>query len=669
MELIYLAGAVLSVCAAHFIRIARWQQFISIYEKPGKRTLVRSLSFGYLLNYILPYKLGDFFRAWASGKKMKNGKALGFSTVIVDRYLDVVFVGVVFVFLSMENNGGDHTARQSAVFYMSASAILAALPVLAWLCRSRVKRVVRAVAGMFNVYIEAFLLQFFWALIWNFKDMFLKICKKGLLLQTFGMWAFYILSYRLYGAFLRAEGYASSWADVFTMLFAQNGITLSTFRSFLQGNGWKTPWMHFLILYMVAPLVLMLLASAFLSDETGAGNRQGYINLLPHLDPGERLAFLENYFSDNNRDYVAAYLELNQQVSIIRDYSAGSNATTMLCMDGKGTFFRKYAFGDDGEKLYQQTLWIRKYQGVLCLPEIIRQDKNEVYCYYDMPYNSNSTGLFEYVHSMPAEKSWRIVRLALESLETSVYRINVRKCDRNTVHEYVTEKVEKNLKKIRSAKRIRNLLAFETVIINGASYRTLQYYDKYLTEEFLWEVFQNDIYAVIHGDLTVENIICSRREDGRDDFYIIDPNTGNVHDSPNLDYAKLLQSVHGGYEFLMSAKGVEVKGNRIDFLFTKSSAYMELHKKFRGYMLQKFDSSRTRSIYFHEIVHWLRLMPYKIEKDEKRALLFYAGMLIVMNDVMEMYGENSRKGSGEDTGQTGGNGAYGNETEGIFSSI
>ena len=32
-------------------------------------------------------------------------------------------------------------------------------------------------------------------------------------------------------------------------------------------------------------------------------------------------------------------------------------------------------------------------------------------------------------------------------------------------------------------------------------------------------------------------------------------------------------------------------------------------------------------------------MPYKIEKDGKRALLFYADMLMVMSDVIEMFGE------------------------------
>ena len=187
---------------------------------------------------------------------------------------------------------------------------------------------------------------------------------------------------------------------------------------------------------------------------------------------------------------------------------------------------------------------------------------------------------------------------------------------------------------------MKNLQQFDRVIINGVEYNNLLYFEKYLQEEFLQKIFEKDCYSTIHGDLTIENIICVRDDLGNDDFYIIDPNTGNVHDSPNLDYAKLLQSIHGGYEFLMSTKDVKVEGNRINLLFTRSSVYMELHDSLKSYMLEKFGKEKTRSIYFHEIIHWLRLMPYKIEKDEKRAMLFYAGMIMVMNDVIEMYGKD-----------------------------
>ena len=37
----------------------------------------------------------------------------------------------------------------------------------------------------------------------------------------------------------------------------------------------------------------------------------------------------------------------------------------------------------------------------------------------------------------------------------------------------------------------------------------------------------------------------------------------------------------------------------------------------------------------------LRLMPYKINKNGKRAVIFYAGLIVVLNEVIEMFEENS----------------------------
>ena len=41
---------------------------------------------------------------------------------------------------------------------------------------------------------------------------------------------------------------------------------------------------------------------------------------------------------------------------------------------------------------------------------------------------------------------------------------------------------------------------------------------QYLSEEHLSDIFKNDTYSEIHGDLTIENIICTRNADGEDDF-------------------------------------------------------------------------------------------------------------------------------------------------------
>lgn len=641
MSIVYFICAILFICIAHMVRILRWELFIDVYEKPDRKNLMQALSYGYILNYFLPYKLGELVRAWYSGRKMKNGKALGVSTVIIDRYLDVVSVGIIFILITYLGIGNE-ISRRTALTYVWTSVILLVLAIVIYALKNIVKKIIRSVASIFNERIESAFLQFAWALIWNFKDIFQRISKIRMILATVCMWSGYLIAYYFFSCFLQLQGIKTTWVDVFFMLFAQNGIKEIRGGGTLLRSNLTVEHPIYMILYMVLPTIILFILSFVLrqSKEELLIDGNDYLRLLPHIDAKERLDFLENYFSGKNRLHIQNYLKINQGISIIRDYSAGSNATTMLCMDGINTFFRKYAFGDEGEKLYQQITWINENRDSIPLPQILKQEKTELYCYYDMPYSSSVVGLFEYAHSMPVEKTWTVISNALERLEDSIYKKGVKQADRKTIYQYVELKVQSNLKIIKNARRIKNLQQYDTIIINGIEYKNLQFYENYLTKEYLYNIFDKDKYSVIHGDLTIENIICERDNRGEDNFYIIDPNTQNIHDSSNLDYAKLLQSIHGGYEFLMSTRDIKITGNRIDFPFIKSATYIELHKIFRKYMLERLGENRTRSIYFHEIIHWLRLMPYKIEKDGKRALLFYAGMLMVMNDVIEMYSES-----------------------------
>ena len=634
MKYLMFIGAILFIIVAHLIRVRRLALFIKIYESPNYKNLILALATGYFLNYIVPYKLGDLARAWIAGSKMKNGKALGFSTVIIDRYLDIIVVGIIFSLLNLGGIGGRKSGAM-AVFYIFLAFICLGLLAVMISFRDWVKKAVRHIAGIFNATLEMAILQFVWALIWNFKDMFQRINKFKILVYTIGMWASYLTSYFLFAAFFNSMGERTTWADIFSILFAQNGIFESTGAATLIRDNIIALHPLYAIAYMAFPIAALFLISTL---SPAPSQVEKHLNLLPQLDPKERLDFLENYFSNTNRDYIITYFKINQDVSIIRDYSAGSNATTMLCMDGERTFFRKYAFGDDGNKLYQQVEWLNDNRKHLPLPSVLDYKKTELYCYYDMPYVSNSVGLFEFIHSMPIRQGWEMIQKVLKTLERSIYKINVRPADPETIQKYIEMKVAANLASLKKAKAIKSLQQYEHIIINGVRYRNLPFYEKYLSSAYLQKVFGEDVYATIHGDLTIENIICIRDECGKDGFYIIDPNTGNIHDSPNLDYGKLLQSIHGGYEFLMSTKEVSVCGNKINFPFTRPSAYAELHQLLKDYLMSNLGAKQTKSIYFHEIVHWIRLLPYKVAKDGKRALLFYAGMLMVMHDIIEMYG-------------------------------
>lgn len=629
--------AIVLVCLAHFIRTLRWELFVKTYEKPNTKNLLQSLSIGYFINSFIPFKAGDLVRAWISGRKMKNGRGFALATVIVDRYLDILVVGILFAIFSAFNLD----SADSVWFYMFLAVGVLAVTLLVYILRGYVKKILKNIAGIFNARIEIRLLRFFWSLIWSFKDIFKKISKTQLLLETLGMWILYLTSYYCFAAFFSHQGSNMNWLDVFYMLFTKNSIHVGSLGAITVTQGMLNTQMIWTGIYLFAPIVILFVISLCLKSKNDGSvdSEESYLNLIPQLDEDERRNFLETYFSNERREYIESYLKINQNILIIRDYSAGSNATTMLCMNNGKNFFRKYAFGADGDKLYQQIEWLQRFKDIIPLPDIMQYQKQDNFCYYDMPYDSQAVGLFDYAHSMPKENAWKFIKKATECLENSLYKVNQRPADKATIDEYIKSKVNKNLDKIMNAKYLKRLMEYDEIIINGRSFHNLPYYFPYLSEEHLYDIFKNDTYSEIHGDLTIENIICTRNADGEDDFYIIDPNTGNVHDSSNLDYGKLLQSIHGGYEFLMATKNVSIEKNHINFVFTKSESYTYLYSMLDEYMREHFTQERVKSIYYHEIIHWLRLMPYKIEKNGKRVLLFYAGMLMVMNDVINNFEE------------------------------
>lgn len=66
---------------------------------------------------------------------------------------------------------------------------------------------------------------------------------------------------------------------------------------------------------------------------------------------------------------------------------------------------------------------------------------------------------------------------------------------------------------------------------------------------------------------------------------------------------------------------------------TRSAAYDTLFEAVCDDLRARCGAAGLHSILAHELIHWLRLMPYKLNKDKKRAPMFYAGLVMVANDL------------------------------------
>lgn len=449
------------------------------------------------------------------------------------------------------------------------------------------------------------------------------------------MWSGYLASYYFIALFYKNSiGIESSFLVVFTNLFSTSSLNEIALNYDLITN----KELQYSLLFHLIPVLGLLLISVlpkhfrkYFRSEKNEESKE-YINLLPHIHQTDRLNFLETYFTDKRKDFLVKFVEINRDVNILQDFSSGSNATTFLCMDNEHSFYRKYAFGVDAFKLYEQVNWLKANEKKIPLPLIIKDIYQKDLCCYDMEYRSSAVVFFNYIHSNPIEKSWDILQKVLNTLNTSLYA-SYESSKSELTTKYIDKKVVTNIQRIKESKEIKPLLEYKELIINGRSYKNLSWFIEILSIENLKSIFSKDKYCEIHGDLTIENIICDTDSNALREFYIIDPNSNNIHNSPYLDYAKLLQSLHGGYEFLMKISNVEVKKNHINFIFTKSVAYNELYNHLIVYLQDKFGESGLKSIYYHEIVHWLRLLPYKIDKNPKQSVIFYAGLIMVLNDI------------------------------------
>ena len=328
MSIVLFIIAASTLCLAQIIRVLRWKMFIEVYEEPRRRNLIQALAFGNLINLIFPFRIaGDLFRAVYSGKKMKNKYAFSLSTVIVDRILDVIMVGIIFsIFMFKISN---RQIEKSFVFYILFSISIVVVLILVYGLKKYIKIISLKIASLFNQNIELNFLKFMWSLIWNFKDIFKKINKIRMVSLTISMWLIYLFSYYVFSLFLMMKGYNFKLVDIFIIFFSNDtfGVNQLAIMS-------KIPVLFYA--YILISIIEMLIISIAFKEKFSymAKNQKNeiYLNLLPNQNNKEKLKFLEKYFMDNDKTYIENYLKINQNINIIRDFSAGSNATTMLCM-------------------------------------------------------------------------------------------------------------------------------------------------------------------------------------------------------------------------------------------------------------------------------------------------------------------------------------------------
>ena len=535
-----LIAATATIIIAHLLRAMRHAMLFGAPARPRTFHLIVGLSIAYAINTLVPFRVGEVARALYVS--MRAGHRFGHvaATVIAERVSDLVVVGAALSLLAI-GRAEDAAAvlRQAEILALAAAIVAAGTTALRM--SSRARRLLWMAGSIFNERILLTVVDFAWSTA-------RLVTARALLhpryvLLTALMWGSYLASYalldRAVGIDIVHAGTAMLGKPLDALAGASAGVTGA-------------------MVLFTSVAALLILLFGLLTD--GSGIRRSFRHAMEHglpsvrpggdvpsdafVNPEDYRAILSALFTARRPVAAGFGLDGLDGATVHRILPGGSDAITALIEVERRLSIRKFAIGIGAEKLREQAMWLRANGDALPLARPSSERRNGERYRYDMPYWPSARDFYELVHTGSLDVSRNLLGEVIEG----VGRFHASKrggaCPPEVFAAYLDRKVIANA---RAALDFARLHLPERYLINGDRF-TLADWDRLLDREWLAAELSCRDVTSIHGDLTIDNIIiCPERDPG---WYLIDANPGNLFDSELIDWAKLMQSLHLGYETL-----------------------------------------------------------------------------------------------------------------------
>lgn len=613
-------AAVVALFLAHVVRAVRHSFFFASGDLPERFDLLMGLSVSYAINTVLPLRVGELVRALFIAVRLRLRLGYVLATIVAERLADAVVVGLIAAVLAGTVAVGGPDLRLTAFKFALVATVLATAAVLVH-HTPRARRVVWGFASIFNESIRFAVVEFFSSvgqLVTGgpyFSPRFL--------VTTAGMWGLYLGAFALFAAWA-----GRTLADV---SYALLGAPLRPlFEDVLLGRPMSSATLALLVFNSVPVAAVMLYGLTRRRDQIRRSIRfvrrfgLAPAEIVPppishrFRDTGDYASFLRSHFTTTNQIVSNFAVDGTDGAVVHRLLPGGSDAITAV-VEVDGTLgIRKFATNDAGTKLEGQAAWLRNQGTTLPLPEVVSERRLNGRYRYDMPYILSARDFYDVIHTGPVRNSMGVLRDVVEHV-TRFHEANARGPAADAVVDaYLDKKVRANAKEI--LEYAREVVPSEYTI-NGEPY-ALDEWERLLDMDWLRAQIHRRETAVVHGDLTIENIIvCPDRPGG---WYIIDPNPENVFNTPLIDWAKLMQSLELGYEALNRGGPATVRGGDIRLPLTRSNAYTQLHTFLAHTLNERLGCGGLREVEFHHLVNYLRLTPYKIRHNPPKGVTFFA---------------------------------------------
>jgi len=612
-------GAVLLLLLAHVGRALRWSFLFPRNSLDRRRPLLIGLGFGYAVNALLPFRVGEIVRGLVVSGTAGVRFAYVLATIVAERLADLIVLALLLMATARFSGEPSRIAATAAVFATAALALVAASVALRR--SARIRQWVWRAAGLFNERIQLGVADF----LWSAAEMIVgrHLLRWRFLVATAGMWIFYLAAYGIFAVATQAR-----LLDVIARVLQH---PLGSLVLAQQGTGSVSGQLP-LFLFVLIPVLLILgygllmrsRAFASAAESILRHGKSGRGAAKAHREsfgaPSSYESFLNAHFSGTSRAISGFGIEAIRDCIVHRFFAGGSDAVTALVESDKRMAIRKFAVGAAAAKLKVQADWLERHAHAdFPLAKVIGERQTSSVYSYDMPVITPFNDFYDVIHSSGPEHRRGLLEQVITCIDGLHHRTRAGSADPERLTAYLATKATENALLILDV--VRSSLEGDDYSINGEPYSLGEWDFLARPDWLLDQVKQRDV-ATIHGDLTIENVIIAPRHPFG--LYIIDPNPENIFDGPLLDWGKLMQSLHLGYETLNRGLSLAQDGNALRLTTPRSQAYAELHELLEAQIIDRFGADGLREVYFHELVHYLRLTPYKLRQSRTRGMGFFA---------------------------------------------
>ncbi len=652
-----IALAVLLQLIGHWLRASKHKIFLEQIRPVRTSTIFRGQVIGSLFNFILPFRLGELVRAHYVARGVSISRSAVFATILFERLVDGLFLiimgGVVLFFINPANSSLLHIL----LLLTGLSILLAFLLYSARSQKTWLLRFIYHFSSVFNPAIRDQIRMIAWSVIYMLKNTITLRVMPRYLGLTIIMWSFYLASVFIFillllGQYPITTQVVSSVAAYLGVSIPSGPAYLGSFQSifssvslmpseFLRENSITL----LLWLLLVAPIALVGIVFLLSPDKKISSEKNDDLlsalrnKLYRDVDITKEFAlFLDAYFQGDKINRILTTEEVTNNFQVIKTFKGGSKALTLLAWHNERMVVKKITLKQYEEKLTEQYRWLKEREHY---PEITKalgeyKDHPDYYA-LDIEYRDEYIPFFEYIHSSSAKENAQVLQSVYNFVTNKIYKPAKKlKNGQALLNRYIETKIIGKVTDAASQNlSISNLLAYKSIIVNG---QTIDNFDTVIKKIIANPQAMKDLSSIvespIHGDLTVDNIIVNPKDKK---FIILDPNNENAISDPVVDFGKLMQSVHSGYEFLCSLTNCSVSDNAVNFEESRSLQYDKLHSELTSILRDNLTTSRYNTILFHEAVHYCRMLTYRTDINPRTAAVFYVIAVRLFNEFLEQY--------------------------------